>query len=157
MFWWVLEETGDLDLARTVAMTQMVVFQFFHVFNCRSLDRSIFAIPPFGNKFLFASVAAALSRAHFAVLHSAPLQTVFRHPAADPRDLGLDRPRRSLGGPRRRARQGLEPPGTGKPRSRISASIFGVAAAEGAVGLGRVDGVARREQVLDQLLRQLPS
>ncbi|HUO87036.1 MAG TPA: HAD-IC family P-type ATPase, partial [Thermoanaerobaculia bacterium] len=77
MFWWTLRSTGDVELARTVAMTQMVVFQFFHVFNCRSLDRSIFTMPPFGNKFLFASVAAALV-AHLAVLHLAPLQAVFR-------------------------------------------------------------------------------
>jgi magnesium-transporting ATPase (P-type) len=77
MFWWVLETTGDLDLARTAAMTQMVVFQFFHVFNCRSLDRSIVSIPLFGNKLLFLSVAAALA-AHLAVLYLAPLQGVFR-------------------------------------------------------------------------------
>jgi magnesium-transporting ATPase (P-type) len=31
MFWWTWRNTGDLDLARTAAMTQMVVFQFFHV------------------------------------------------------------------------------------------------------------------------------
>lgn len=77
MFWWTLEATGDLDAARTVAMTQMVVFQFFHVFNSRSLDRSIFRIDPFSNRFLFASLMAALL-AQLAVLYWGPLQTVFR-------------------------------------------------------------------------------
>jgi len=77
VFWWTLRNTGDLDLARTVAVTQMVVFQFFHVFNSRSLDRSIFTVPLFSNRPLFASLLAAAA-AHAAVLHWAPLQRVFR-------------------------------------------------------------------------------
>jgi magnesium-transporting ATPase (P-type) len=76
-FWWSYTGTGDLDAARTVAMTQMVVFQFFHVFNCRSLDRSIFRINLFSNRFLFLSIAAALV-AQLSVLYWGPLQTVFR-------------------------------------------------------------------------------
>jgi Ca2+-transporting ATPase len=58
-------------------MTQMVVFQFFHVFNCRSLDRSIFSVKFFSNKFLFLSVSAALL-AHLAVLQFGFLQTIFK-------------------------------------------------------------------------------
>lgn len=78
VFWWTLETSGgDLDLARTMAMTQMVVFQFFHVFNCRSLDRSIVRIDPFSNRFLFASLVAALL-AQLAVLYWGPFQTIFR-------------------------------------------------------------------------------
>lgn len=77
VFWWTLRTTGDLDLARTMAMTQMVVFQFFHVFNSRSLDRSLLSIPLLSNRFLFVSIAAA-ALAHLAVLHLGPLQTVFR-------------------------------------------------------------------------------
>jgi Ca2+-transporting ATPase len=76
-FWWVYQQTADLDMARTAAMTQMVVFQFFHVLNCRSLDRSIFRINFFSNKFLFISLSAALL-AHLAVLHVGFLQTIFR-------------------------------------------------------------------------------
>lgn len=77
MFWWTWQGTGNLDLARTAAMTQMVAFQFFHVFNSRSLDRSIFQIPLLSNRFLFVSVVAALG-AHLTVLHLPFLQTVFR-------------------------------------------------------------------------------
>jgi magnesium-transporting ATPase (P-type) len=78
IFWWAMETTGgDLDTARTVALTQMVVFQFFHVLNCRSLDRSIFRINLFSNKFLFVSLAAALL-AHLAVVYVDFLQTIFR-------------------------------------------------------------------------------
>jgi magnesium-transporting ATPase (P-type) len=77
MFWWTLEETGDIQIAQSAAMTQMVIFQFFHVLNCRSLDRSIFKIPLFSNKFLFISLAAAIT-AHLAVLHIGVLQSIFR-------------------------------------------------------------------------------
>lgn len=78
MFWWAMEQSGgDIDFSRTVAMTQMVVFQFFHVLNCRSLDRSIFKIEFFSNRFLFVSVSAAML-AHLAVLHIGFLQTIFR-------------------------------------------------------------------------------
>jgi calcium-translocating P-type ATPase len=77
IFWWTLERTGDLTHARTVAMTQMVVFQFYHVFNCRSLDRSILSIPLFSNRFLFASIIAAAA-AHLLVLHVGFLQRIFR-------------------------------------------------------------------------------
>jgi len=87
-FWWALESTGDLDTARTAAMTQMVVFQFFHVFNCRSLDRSLFRIPPFSNPFLFLSLTAALA-AQLAVLYWGPLQTVFRTVPLDGRSWGV--------------------------------------------------------------------
>ncbi len=76
-FLWSLGRSGDLDYARTVAMTQMVVFQFFHVFNCRSLDRSILRVPPFSNRFLFVSLIAA-GLAHLAVLYVPALQLVFR-------------------------------------------------------------------------------
>jgi P-type Ca2+ transporter type 2C len=77
MFWWTLRATGDLDMARTVAVTQMVVFQFFHVFNSRSLDRSIFSLSPFSNPPLFVSLMLA-TVAHAAVLYWGPLQRVFR-------------------------------------------------------------------------------
>jgi magnesium-transporting ATPase (P-type) len=77
MFWWTLEGTGNLEEARTVAMTQMVVFQFFHVFNCRSLSRSILKVPFFSNRFLFVSLVLA-ALAQLAVLYWGPLQLVFR-------------------------------------------------------------------------------
>ena len=72
-FWWTLRATNDMRVARTAAVTQMVVLQFYHVFNCRSLDRSVFAIPPFSNRFLFASMTA-VTLAHVAALHVPVLQ-----------------------------------------------------------------------------------
>lgn len=76
-FWWVLEGTGDLDLARTAAVTQMVVFQFFHVFNSRSLDRSILRVPPLSNRILFVSLLVA-GTVHLAGLYWSPLQALLR-------------------------------------------------------------------------------
>lgn len=76
-FWWVMNATADLELARSAAMTQMVVFQFFHVFNCRSLDRSVFRIAPFSNRILFGSLVLA-GTAHWAALHWGPLQALLR-------------------------------------------------------------------------------
>ncbi len=77
VFWWAYQSTGDLILAQTIAMTQMVIFQFFHVGNCRSLHRSVFTISPFTNKALFLAVGAALI-AHIAILYISPLQTLFQ-------------------------------------------------------------------------------
>jgi magnesium-transporting ATPase (P-type) len=77
VFWWTLETTGDLALAQSVAMTQMVVFQFFHVFNSRSLDRSVTRVPLFSNRFLFVSVVAAIF-VHVAALHVSWLQMLLR-------------------------------------------------------------------------------
>lgn len=76
MFWWILRQDVSLELARSVAMTQMVMFQFFHVFNCRSLHRSLLQIPFFGNAYVLASVAFALL-AHLAILHVPWMQVVF--------------------------------------------------------------------------------
>lgn len=54
----------------------MVMFQMWHVFNCRSLERSIVKVPLMANKFLMFSVIAAMG-AQLAVLYWGPLQSVF--------------------------------------------------------------------------------
>jgi magnesium-transporting ATPase (P-type) len=77
VFWWVWHATQDLELARTAAMTQMVVFQFFHVVNSRSLDRSILSIPVLSNRFLFATFTLA-ALAHLAALYVPVMQRFFR-------------------------------------------------------------------------------
>jgi magnesium-transporting ATPase (P-type) len=77
VFWWTWQQTDDLDNVRSVAMTLIVFFQFFHVFNCRSMHRSIFRIPLFSNRFLFVSVVLAMA-AQVAVLHLPFFQFVFQ-------------------------------------------------------------------------------
>jgi len=67
LFWWELDATGDLGRAQTVALTTMVIFQMFHVGNCRSESRSVFVISPWSNPFLFVATAAAF------VIHAAAL------------------------------------------------------------------------------------
>jgi magnesium-transporting ATPase (P-type) len=69
-------------------MTQMVLFQFFHVFNSRSLDRSIFQLSPFSNRFLFVSIVAALL-AQMALLYLEPMQMLFRTVPLSAADWGL--------------------------------------------------------------------
>jgi magnesium-transporting ATPase (P-type) len=77
IFWWVWHATQDLELARTAAMTQMVVFQFFHVVNSRSLDRSILSIPVLSNRFLFVTFTLA-ALAHLAAVYVPVMQRFFR-------------------------------------------------------------------------------
>jgi magnesium-transporting ATPase (P-type) len=50
----------NLALARTAALTTMVLFQMVHVFNCRSEDVSVFRKSLFSNKVLFLGVLASL-------------------------------------------------------------------------------------------------
>jgi magnesium-transporting ATPase (P-type) len=77
VFVWMLEQGRPLEEVRSVAMTQMVVFQFFHVFNSRSLRQSIFKVSLTSNPFLAFSLTGAVL-AHVAVLHVPFMQTLFR-------------------------------------------------------------------------------
>ncbi len=85
VFWWILQRDVSLELARSVAMTQMVMLQFFHVFNCRSMHRSVFKIPLRSNPYVVAAVLAALV-AHLGILHLGFLQALFE---TEPISLGL--------------------------------------------------------------------
>jgi len=75
-FWWMLQQGVSLELARSIAMTQIVFFQFFHVLNARSFHRSIFKVPLRDNPFLGISLSAAVL-AHIAALHLPFMQTLF--------------------------------------------------------------------------------
>jgi Ca2+-transporting ATPase len=67
-FRWELAASGELGRAQTVALTTMVLFQVFHVGSCRSEQRSVLALSPWSNPFLFVATAAALL-VHVAALH----------------------------------------------------------------------------------------
>ncbi len=84
MFLWELDRSGSLVRAQTVALTTMVLFQMFHVGNCRSEHTSAFRKSPFSNPFLLIATAAALA-VHVAALHLPATQFVLR---VEP--LGLD-------------------------------------------------------------------
>jgi Ca2+-transporting ATPase len=77
--------TDDLDRARTVALTTMVLFQAFHVGNCRSEHGSILSKSPFSNRFLFVGTATALA-IHVAALYLPPTQYLLR---VEPLDLAI--------------------------------------------------------------------
>lgn len=76
-FWWQLSEGASIDQARTVALTTMVLFQLFNVFNARSEIRSVFRMNPLSNRFLFISIIASMI-AQVLVIYWAPLQAIFR-------------------------------------------------------------------------------
>ena len=69
VFYWSWEVRGDdLTVARTMALTTMVLFQKVHVFNCRSEDVSVFHKSLLANKLLFAGVLTSLA-VHIAALY----------------------------------------------------------------------------------------
>lgn len=72
-----LEDGVSLERARTIAVTTMVLFQFFQAWNSRSELQSIFRINPLSNPFLFYSMVAAFL-AQIAVVYVPALQWVFR-------------------------------------------------------------------------------
>lgn len=71
-----LNLSDDLVIAQTVALTTMVLYEAFQVFNARS-SRSIFRTNPFRNPFLFIATAAALAL-HIGALYFPPTQYVLR-------------------------------------------------------------------------------
>ncbi|MCF6155640.1 MAG: cation-translocating P-type ATPase [Candidatus Brocadia sp.] len=53
--------SGDLERARTVAFSVMVISQLFHSFNCRNAHRSLFMIGVFTNKKLLLATGFSLA------------------------------------------------------------------------------------------------
>ncbi len=72
-----IDNGASLEKARTIAVTTMVFFQFFHAWNSRSENISIFKISPISNPFLFYSMIAAFF-AQLAFIYVPALQWVFR-------------------------------------------------------------------------------
>ncbi|MFA7467197.1 MAG: HAD-IC family P-type ATPase [Desulfotomaculaceae bacterium] len=83
-FTWALNRGYNLDHARTVALTTIVLFQLFNVFNVRSEGLSIFQIKMLSNPFLFYSVVASII-AQISIIYVPSFQLVFRTSA-----LGVD-------------------------------------------------------------------
>jgi Ca2+-transporting ATPase len=71
LFRWELDTTGSPELARTVALSTIVVAMAFHAGSSRSHDRSVFAVSPGANVFLSVATAATLA------LHAAALYLPF--------------------------------------------------------------------------------
>jgi Ca2+-transporting ATPase len=82
-----LDAGAGLDEARSVALTTIVFFQLFQLVNARSLTRSAFALAPFSNPFLLASMGAALLL-QLAVLYVPALEWVLGTVPLSPAALG---------------------------------------------------------------------
>jgi magnesium-transporting ATPase (P-type) len=83
VFFWELNAHDDLGMARTVALTTMVLFQVFHVGNSRSEHRSAFAKSPFSTRSC-SSARWWRSRLHIAALYLPFTQFILR---VEPLDL----------------------------------------------------------------------
>lgn len=76
-FTYLLQMGVAIETARTAALVTLIMSQLIHVFECRSEEKSIFALNPFGNKALIWSVlASALALA--ASIYLVPLQSVMQ-------------------------------------------------------------------------------
>jgi magnesium-transporting ATPase (P-type) len=84
LFRWELDQTGSLARAQTVALTTMVLFQMFHVWNCRSNDLSAFRKSPFSNPLLFVASATAF------VIHAGALYVPVTQIILRVEPLGID-------------------------------------------------------------------
>jgi potassium/sodium efflux P-type ATPase len=84
-FSYALDEGVSLERARTIAVTTMVLFQFFQAWNSRSELQSVFRMDPLSNPLLFYGTVAAFL-AQIAVIYLPALQWVFRTEALDGSD-----------------------------------------------------------------------
>jgi magnesium-transporting ATPase (P-type) len=58
VFLWELERTESIDAARTAAVNVFVMVELFYLFNCRSLEHTMFHIGLFSNPWIWRGVAA---------------------------------------------------------------------------------------------------
>jgi len=73
--------------AMTVAFTTLVAFQWFHAFNARSRNSSLFVIGPSSNRWLLAGIGLAVAL-QLLVIYWPPAQLIFRTTALSPADWG---------------------------------------------------------------------
>jgi Ca2+-transporting ATPase len=73
----------DLDRARTLTFTILVFAQLAHAFNCRSDNRSVFALGFLTNKALLFGVMASVGL-QAAIIFSPPIQRIFKVTPFDP-------------------------------------------------------------------------
>lgn len=67
----------DLDRARTLMLTTLAVIQWFNAWNARSEQRTIFELPPFGNRNLLIALTCA-AVLQFAAVYWWPLQHILK-------------------------------------------------------------------------------
>ncbi len=82
LYQYKLSHGYDLTYARTTALNTLVFFQFFHVFNSRSFEKSIFEMNPFSNPLLSISLTVAVL-AQISILIFPPFQYIFHTTTQD--------------------------------------------------------------------------
>lgn len=75
------------SMAQTMAVTTIIAFQIFYMFNCRSLKDSVFKIGLFSNPAVYIGVATIVVL-QAAFIFAPPLQAVFSSSALSPADIG---------------------------------------------------------------------
>lgn len=77
VFIWEMGEGANLEYARVAALTTLVTFGLFHVFNSRSVQRSAFRKNPLTNKFLFVATVSSFA-IHLGAMYFEPTQMLLR-------------------------------------------------------------------------------
>jgi Ca2+-transporting ATPase len=77
IFIWEMGAGAGLEYSRTAALTTLVTFGLFHVFNSRSVQRSAFRKNPLSNKFLFIATISSFA-IHLGAMYFEPTQTLLR-------------------------------------------------------------------------------
>lgn len=76
-FWWMLDQNWEIEVARNALLLLMVLFQNVQAGNARSERRSLFALSPLRNPFLFAGTVAA-QLLHIGAMYTPGLRDVLR-------------------------------------------------------------------------------
>jgi Ca2+-transporting ATPase len=77
IFAWERADGAEVEYARVAALTTLVMFQVFHVFNSRSEELSVFRKSPLSNRFLFVGTLLAFA-VHFGGMYFQPTQLLIR-------------------------------------------------------------------------------
>jgi len=88
IYLWQINQGSGIGHARTMALTTLVLFQLFNVFNSRSETRSVFLMNPLSNPFLFFSIVASVA-AQLIAIYWPPLQSVLSLAPLSLRDWAL--------------------------------------------------------------------
>ena len=67
LFFWELNNSGDVNRARTFAFMAIIVGELLHAFNARSLHRTIFTKRTLSNKYFFAGMILAIVLVMFSI------------------------------------------------------------------------------------------
>ncbi|MBW3011482.1 HAD-IC family P-type ATPase, partial [Candidatus Woesearchaeota archaeon] len=76
LIYWLYKPAIQVDYARTMAFSTLVMFQLVHVFNCRSLTHSLFKVGVFANKKLWYAILISIGL-QILVIYT-PLNNFFR-------------------------------------------------------------------------------